>query len=143
MELLENKNIQYTRYADDLLFSSDDDNLKWLGGEIEKLLPEWGFSINCGKTKLFGTDAQKLVMGLNLTKGIKIQNIYKRKLRQEIYYCKKYGIENHLQQTGADDRSNFAAYIYGKAYFVKMVEPELGKDMLRELDDLFKEAPYF
>ena len=66
-------------------------------------------------------------MGLNLTNGVKIQNSYKRKLRQEIYYCKKYGVESHLRKTGAINRSNFIAYIYGKAYYVKMVEPALGE----------------
>ena len=143
LDILKNKNIQYTRYADDLMFSSNSDKLVWLKDEIEKLVSKNGFAINVGKTKLFEEKDQKLIMGLNLTNGIKIQNSYKRKLRQEIYYCKKYGIENHLQKVGASNRSNFVAYIYGKVYFVKMVEPELGKELLENLDQIFQEEPLF
>ena len=82
-------------------------------------------------------------MGLNLTNGVKIQNSYKRKLRQEIYYCKKYGVESHLRKTGAINRSNFIAYIYGKTYYVKMVEPALGEILLNELDRIFQDEGGF
>ena len=139
LNLLKDKKIQYTRYADDLMFSSDYDDLIWLKDEVEKLLSNHKFIINAGKTKLFTENDQKLLMGLNLTNGVKIQNSYKRKLRQEIYYCKKYGVESHLRKTGAINRSNFITYIYGKAYYVKMVEPALGEILLNELDRIFQD----
>lgn len=81
-------------------------------------------------------------MGLNLTNGIKIQNSYKRKLRQEIYYCKKYGIKSHLTKTECQNKANFVDYLYGKVYFVNMIEPALGKELLKELDQIFSEDDY-
>lgn len=142
LDLLKNKQIQYTRYADDLIFSSNFDDLSWIKDKVEKNLDKYGFEINDGKTKLFKENDQKLVMGLNLTNGLKIQNSYKRTLRQEIYYCKKYGVEDHLKKIGLDNKSNFLGYIYGKAYFIKMVEKDLGEELLNELDEMFKKEDY-
>ena len=133
LNLLKDKKIQYTRYADDLMFSSDYDDLIWLKDEVEKLLSNHKFVINAGKTKLFTENDQKLLMGLNLTNGVKIQNSY----------SKKYGVESHLRKTGAINRSNFIAYIYGKAYYVKMVEPALGEILLNELDRIFQDEGGF
>lgn len=63
LNLLKDKKIQYTRYADDLMFSSDYDDLIWLKDEVEKLLSNHKFIINAGKTKLFTENDQKLLMG--------------------------------------------------------------------------------
>jgi len=137
LEKLKGKEINYTRYADDMIFSSDRDELIWLKDTIEGIVSKKGFQINNDKIRLMGPDDQKILMGLNLTNGLKIQNAYKRKLRQEIYYCKKYGIQNHLKKIGKNNKSNFIGYIYGKAYFVNMIEPNLGKKLIEELDEVF------
>lgn len=139
LDVLQEYDIQYSRYADDMIFSSDTDNLQWLIDCVGGVLAKHGFHINQRKTKLMTENDQKLLMGLNITKGIKIQKGYKRKLRQEIYYCKKFGIREHLERIDCKSRANFVGYLYGKVYFVKMVEPELGAQLLEELDEIFSE----
>lgn len=137
LKSLQGREIRYSRYADDMFFSSDTEALQQLDEEIEGILSKHGFRLNKNKTKLMTEKDQKLVMGLNITDGIRVQNLYKRKLRQEIYYCNKYGIRDHLERTGNKGKSNFMGYLYGKAYFVNMVEPAEGKRLLEELDRLF------
>lgn len=139
LEAIKEYDIQYSRYADDLIFSSDTDDLQWLIERIREILAKYNFKINNNKTKLMTENDPKLLMGLNITKGIKIQKRYKRKLYQEIYFCKKYGVREHLERTDSNGRANFAGYLYGKAYFINMVEPELGAQMLEELDKLFSQ----
>lgn len=60
---------------------------------------------------------------------------YKKKIFQEIYYCKKYGPSNHLKHVGCDKRF-YKEHMYGKAYFVHMIEPDIGKEILRQLDEI-------
>ena len=142
IDLLQCKQIDYSRYADDLFFSSDVDELSWIVQSVSALVQKYGFEINMGKTKLFKDNDIKLIMGLNLSNGLRVQNSYKRKLRQEIYYCKKFGIMNHLEHGGKEKKANYQGYLYGKAYFINMVEPSEGKRFLKELDDLFAEDTY-
>lgn len=137
LDLVKEKDITYTRYADDLCFSSDVDSLKELGTYIEQILRNNQFQINNHKTRLMGMDTPKIFMGLNITSTIKIRSEYKRELRKEIYFCKKYGIESHLDKTKKNGRSNFIQYLYGKAYYVSMIEPSVGRGILEELDEIF------
>lgn len=61
--------------------------------------------------------------------------MYKRVLLQEIYYCNKYGVNSHLEKIGSN-KAFYKEYLYGKAYFVKMVESEAGEKILEKLDEL-------
>lgn len=142
LKLIAGKEIVYSRYADDLFFSSDVDELSWIIQSVSALVQKSGFEINMNKTVLFKENDIKLIMGLNLSNGLRVQNTYKRKLRQEIYYCKKYGIMNHLESIGKQKKANYQDYLYGKAYFINMVEPSEGKRFLKELDELFSEDIY-
>ena len=124
----------YTRYADDMTFSGDKE-LEFLIPLVEDMLRKYGFSINEEKTRIGNN--HKMVTGLLLEENtMKIPKHFKRKLKQEIYYCKKYGVFSHLQNTGETNRVNFREYLYGKAYYIKMVEPKTGEKFLKDLDSI-------
>lgn len=53
--------------------------------------------------------------------------------KQLIYYCKKFGVENHMKKIGCT-RSFYKEHLYGIAYFVKMINVERGKRYLEQLD---------
>ena len=128
--------LTYTRYADDITISGDKDINIHLENVIDILL-KYGFSQNMKKTHISKGKKRKIVTGLIVSDKIKVKKSYKKKLRQEIYYCKKYGILQHLKNTGRTSAVNFKEYMYGKAYFVKMVEPEVGEKILKQLDEIF------
>jgi len=141
-EYSKTKDICYSRYADDLFFSSTNkitsEELKELKGFITKKISEVGFLINDKKTNFYSYDDVKKVTGLVIREnGIFIPQKIKRKIYKEIYYCEKFGIDSHLSYSNALDKSNFKGYMYGYAYFIKMVEPEIGLDMLNKLNDIF------
>jgi RNA-directed DNA polymerase len=62
-------NIAYSRYSDDFIFSSDDQNkLEKILETLQKMLHEYGFEINKKKTKLQTQGSNKIVLlGLVLT----------------------------------------------------------------------------
>ena len=66
-----------------------------------------------------------IVTGLIVNEKENVPSYYRRKLRQEIYYCKKFGIEEHLRRTGIKATpSEYAKKLFGKVNFVLQADPD-------------------
>lgn len=130
------KEITYTRYADDMSFSGNKEILQY-SEHLRSIIERYHFRINEKKTCYYQDPYRKIVTGLVVKeKEVCIPKKFKRKLRQEIYYCRQFGVQRHLENTGNGERVGFKEYMYGKAYFVAMVEPETGEKYLKELDQI-------
>ena len=93
--------IIYTRYADDLYFSSDHELPKL--ELIEQIINKNGFALNHAKTKLMRRGEKQYVTGLTIfdKNNPRISKKIKRNLRLEIYHIKKWGMLHHtLNQLG-------------------------------------------
>lgn len=130
------KDITYTRYADDMSFSSNQEIYGHLK-DIRAVIQRYSFQINEKKTCYYQDPHRKIVTGLVVKETeVCVPKKFKRKLRQEIYYCRQLGVQKHLDNTGNSNCVGFKEYMYGKAYFVAMVEPETGEKYLKELDEI-------
>ena len=50
---------------------------------------------------------------------------YRRKLRQEIYFCQKYGIQGHLQRLGLEiPEDTYRMKLLGRVNYVLQVMPD-------------------
>ena len=134
-KLAEKYEADYTRYADDITFSGGA-GLKSIILRVKEIIEDEGFVVNEKKTRIqFDYQGQE-VTGINVSgEKITVNKRYKKKIFQEIYYCKKYGPSNHLKHVGCDKRF-YKEHMYGKAYFVHMIEPDIGKEILRQLDEI-------
>lgn len=137
MRYAEKEKIVYTRYADDITISGNSRIEKHLE-TVEMLIEHQKFQLNKDKTHIMKGNHRKIITGLVVSDTVKIPKRYKRKFRQELYYCYKYGILQHLKNTKRGSAVNFEEYMYGKAYYIKMVEPEIGNQFLEELDAIFQ-----
>lgn len=91
--------ITYTRYCDDMTFSGDfepNDVLDF----VEPALRKEGFFLHPGKIVTAHRGQQQTVTGLVVNDRLAVPAAYRRKLRQELYYCQKYGVEEHQRRTG-------------------------------------------
>lgn len=88
-------NITYTRYADDMSFSSMQESIDI--NDIKKMIESFGYTINHAKTKVLKRGFYQSVTGLTIFDPIqpRIPKRIKRKLRLEAYYINKFGIKNH------------------------------------------------
>lgn len=95
------RDITYTRYCDDMSFSGD-----FEPGEVREFvkreLRKMGFFLNDQKTTVLRKGQKKIVTGIVVNEKLNVSVDYRRKLRQELYFCKKYGIQSHLNQRGLD-----------------------------------------
>lgn len=123
------RDIAYTRYCDDMTFSGSFDPaevIRFVRLELKKL----GFLLNEQKTRIQHPGQQQSVTGIVVNEKMSIPADYRRKLRQELYYCRKFGIQEHLQKTGLEiQEDTYRMQLLGKVNYVLQVHPE-DRDML-------------
>lgn len=130
-------NINYTRYADDITFSGKQENinnslLKIVSGIIE----ECGFNINKKKTRFASYAGRQEVTGLIVNNNkISIPIHYIKKIRQELYYVKKYGLKEHREKVGFKNKY-YKDHILGKILFVRQVDSVKGEKLLKEFTEI-------
>jgi retron-type reverse transcriptase len=126
LKLCSDKNVHYSRYADDLTFSGNDRktllDTVWV---VKVLIIFRGFRINKHKNRLMSGKGAKIVTGLRLNSGKpSIGNRRKKMLRARIYNWLIY--DNH----------DGIEYIYGSLAFLKSVEPETWLRFTSYIDSL-------
>lgn len=91
---------QYSRYADDITFSGNGE-LPDLGC-IESCLNKRGFQIKHDKTRWSKRGQSHYVTGLSVSDPVQphVPRGRKRTLRQQLYYMKKFGINDHFKWLG-------------------------------------------
>lgn len=127
----------YTRYADDITFSSlhnifnEDSFNKELKRIIEK---DQGLTINPKKTRLQKSDFRQEVTGLIVNNKVNVRRKYTKQIRMWLYYWEKYGYvkaEEIFKRDYMSDKGhvkNLNAQLVnvldGKLEFLKMVKGE-------------------
>lgn len=91
-------NIIYTRYSDDMAFSFNKKDLQEkIKKYVEDELQKYGFKLNFKKTRLCRRSGQRFsVLGIVANEKLRAPVEYRKKIRQEVYYIKKFGIKNHI-----------------------------------------------
>lgn len=119
----ERKNISYTRYSDDLTFSRDF-NAREITNKVKAFLEELGYNINENKTKVITKKNRQQVTGLVVNKSINTPKVYRQKIRQEIYYIKKYGIDSHLKHLNIKDKNKYLNSLKGRINYCLSITKE-------------------
>lgn len=84
----------YSRYADDITFSSNHN--VYFGefiDELKRIIQLEGLDINPKKTRLQKRGSKQEVTGITVNEGLNVSKRYIKQLRMYLYYCERYGIE--------------------------------------------------
>lgn len=128
-----NKGISYTRYCDDMTFSGDF-NPGMVIRKVSSYLDSMGFELNEEKTRILYRNGRQAVTGIVVNEKLQVSRDYRRKLRQEIFYCQKYGVKSHLERSGNSagiPENQYLLSLLGRIQYILLVNPE---------DQWFKEA---
>lgn len=118
----EGKNISYTRYCDDMTFSGDFDEAPIIAF-VKAELFEYGYLLNSKKTTVVSSSGRQIVTGVVVNEKMTVPTEYKSKIRQEVYFCKRFGVENHLQHINyAGDKKAYLQSLLGRVSFVLQTE---------------------
>ena len=105
-------NISYTRYADDITFSSDynvfQEDSEFMT-EFRRIIADQHFAINAKKTRLQKKNQRQEVTGLVVNEKVNIVREYVRDIRNLLYIWERYGYEQAYSKF-------FSRYINIKAY---------------------------
>jgi len=148
----------YTRYADDITFSSDSD----LPSEVSvrDLLKKFGFLLNPKKTLFMFRGEKQFVTGLTIfdDKYPRIPKKVKRKIRLRIFYARKYGLWSvamrELGVTDADIRNHISLYTSLESYthyiarqlkgsidYINGIEPLCAEKLYSEFNRIKSDSP--
>lgn len=120
------RDITYTRYCDDMTFSGNKADIRQANvvGKVRPMLYRMGFSLNVKKTVFISSSQQQHVTGIVVNEKPALSRKQRRAIRQEVYYCKKYGAADSLQRQGLDiSPDKYLHSLLGRIAFALQVEP--------------------
>lgn len=113
--------IRYTRYADDLTFSGDF-NPHLLIKKVSERVHLEGFNINSEKTRVAYGNTRQEVTGIVVNEKMQAPRSLRRKIRQEVYYIRKFGLDSHLKKQ-EEMRAHYVNHLLGKINFACFANP--------------------
>ena len=133
-ELAKSIGASYTRYADDITFSGEV-NIQKYEILIRKIIYEEGYRVNEDKFRRQLYFQRQEVTGLIVNDKVSIPERKIKEIENAIYYCKKYGVANHMKHINCE-KGFYREHLYGLAYFIKMVNRVQGEKYIQELDEI-------
>lgn len=141
--------IAYSRYADDITFSSnlnkfeDDGNFR---KKLNQIFSESKFTLNSKKTRLQGYWQQQVVTGLVVNDGVNVKRKLIREMRTILFIWEKYGLDEAMRSYYKHHKHDLRHYaepyftrvILGKLMFMRMVRGETDK-LVNEFIDKFND----
>lgn len=119
--------LNYTRYADDLTFSSDAMISSETINGLRDIITKRGFTLNEKKFRLISSKGKQVVTGLVVNKKVNVDRKYIRRLRAMLHSWEKMGVElaaaKHFKATSlnSEDVSKFICRLQGQISFVGQV----------------------
>lgn len=117
------RSISYTRYSDDMTFSGDFNPGEMIN-YVSVKLKEMGFMLNRGKIAVISRKGSQRVTGLVVNERVQVPKNIRRKIRQEIYYIQKYGLDEHLKSVNLVNKNKYLTSLLGRINFVLQINKE-------------------
>ena len=124
LKIAEDLGFRYTRYADDLTFSTEsaEADVKKLMTRVRFVVGKQGFTVNETKTRILRRGRQQEVTGIVVNDKLSIDRKTLRKFRAVLHQAETRGLENLRWGSSPD----LIAALRGYANFVYMVDKEKG-----------------
>lgn len=120
MRMSEERGWKFTRYADDLTFSSNEAITETQIEEITTMIQRYGFAVNEKKKRLQSARGAQVVTGLKVNEKLNVDRKFIRSIRAMLHNWEKYGLEFSALQNYGEEQ--FIKIIDGKLNFLSMVK---------------------
>lgn len=125
----------YSRYADDLSFSSDKPNLNEILPAVDFVVKQCGYTLNDKKTRVMRSGKRQIVTGIVVNRKVNIPRKLRRNIRAGLHNVKMALVNNH-----AFDEKQYESLKGMTAYFqsVNMDATRSFKQDIREIERLLE-----
>lgn len=136
----ENEGLSYTRYADDICFSSGSNKYSRIDALrlirfCSKELRVQGYTTNKLKTKIIPPGANKIVMGLNVSHSKpKLSKDFKKRVERHVRGIEKFGIIPHASHIKFGSVFSMLNHVTGLINHAICIEPEFALNLKKQLN---------
>ncbi len=134
-KLAEKLKVDYSRYADDITFSGEVENLPKIK-LLRYIIRDEGLNINWKKVGIYKKGRRQIVTGLTVSNDVHIHRNFKKEVKKHIYGCSNFGVENHLKFMKLENIHLYKEWLLGKIYYINSIEPETAKKMLNDFNKI-------
>lgn len=118
----QDRNICFTRYADDMTFSGDFD-IAALLYFVDQQLYQVGLTRHPEKLKIMRQHDRQQTTGIVVNNSLQAPREYRMKIRQEVHYIKTYGLDSHVQKIG-QEKMHYLQSLLGRINYVLSINPK-------------------
>lgn len=143
LKLSEKLCCRYSRYADDLVFSTSKNGGKLPNFQVVKRIVEnEGFFVNNDKTAYLKKGMKQIITGLTVTHGFHIPKNFRQNVFKHLYYSRKYGPFDHLKRWIKDNQVTqeiiygFKDWLQGTIAYVYSIDHKNGKKMFEQFNKI-------
>jgi hypothetical protein len=134
--------IRYTRYADDLTFSSDYPNLWQIRRAVSQIVSKVGFKINPKKTRILSQPNQIKVLGVVVNSKLSTERVVRRELRAQLHnlICLAADPEvasNRLLSDKGSEAELLWNQLRGQIAHISHINEEQGISLKKQFDDAY------
>jgi retron-type reverse transcriptase len=124
----------YSRYVDDITISGTKDVVSLLP-QIYQAIEACGFTSNLEKTRILRQSVRQSVTGIVVNKKLNPSKRFIRKVRQNLYYCKRFGLNEHCESLDIKPH-NFIREMQGRIGYIRMTQEGLADNFATLLKDV-------
>lgn len=128
--LCQKYNIRYTRYADDLSFSSETFIQKEVIGSLNHIIGKYGFELNESKIRLQSSKSKQTVTGIVVNQKVNVDRKYIRNLRAILHHWELNGLGKAAAKHFGSAKLNSISFIRKLKGQIEFVGQVRGKDDL-------------
>ncbi len=124
---------RYTRYADDLAFSGDEEfdrSVERFSIRAAAIVEEEGFTVNYRKTRIMRAGVRQYLAGLVTNARINVVRVDFDRLKATLTNCVRHGPESQNR----DSHPHFRMHLEGRVAFVESINAEKGARLRTLLD---------
>ena len=89
--------------------------------KVKEMLFKLGFELNKKKIHIIKQNQQQKITGIVVNEKTQVERKYRKEIRKEIYYIKKYGIDSHLNRINCSYKEKYLNKLYGRILFALQI----------------------
>ena len=125
--LARSRGMRYSRYADDMTFSSDDERVRSMLPFIRQLINEEGFQLRDQKTRILRKGARRTVTGIVVNQRANLPRAHVRMLRAAAHRMATRGPEAVKIESRSGGAAHPARVLAGHLAYLSMVNASSGR----------------